>query len=124
MEHLEVHAHMKIRPGQETGFRTQAAELMRLSRDLDRHTLRYDWFINEEAMDCEVHEAYVSEEGLLEHNEHVVQARELLFREYAYDHQMSVYGPISERLRDLFDKHAGGVRQFSLLEGLEGSPAV
>ena len=124
MEHLEVHAHMKIRPGQVAGFRTQVAEMIRLSRELDRHTLRYDWFINEDAMSCEVHEGYVSEEGLFEHNEHIMQARELLFREYAYDHQMSVYGPISEHLRGLFDKHAGGVRRFSFLQGLEASPAI
>ena len=124
MEHLEVHAHMKLRPGQVAGFRSQAAEMMRLTRELDTQTIRYDWFINDDALECEVHEAYLGEQGLIEHSQHVMQARELLFREYAYDHQMSVYGEISQELRSLFDKHAGGVAVFCFQQGLEASPAV
>jgi hypothetical protein len=42
-----------------------------------------------------VHEAYLSEEGLIEHNEHVVAARDAWFRDFAFDHRMSVYGEIS-----------------------------
>ena len=30
MSHLEVHAHLKIRPGQVEGFKAQAAEILRL----------------------------------------------------------------------------------------------
>jgi quinol monooxygenase YgiN len=104
MSHLEVTAHLKIRPGQLDGFKTQVAEIMRLSRELDTQTLRYDWFINEDGTECEVHEGYVSEEGLIEHNAHVMAARAVLFDRYAYDHRMSVYGEISQPLRDLFDK--------------------
>ena len=74
MSHLEVTAHLKIRPGQLDGFKAQVAEIMRLSRELDTQTLRYDWFINEDGTECEVHEAYVSEEGLIEHNAHVMAA--------------------------------------------------
>ena len=91
MGQLEVTAHLKIRPGQLDGFKTQVAEIMRLSREQDTHTLRYDWFINDDGTECEVHEAYVSEEGLIEHNAHVMDARAVLFEKYAYDHQMSVY---------------------------------
>lgn len=124
MSNLELHANLKIRPGQLEGFKTQAAELLRLTREKDTQTLRYDWFIDEDAKECEVHEAYMSEDGLIEHNQHVMEARELLFREYAYDHRMTVYGEISDELRSLFDKHAGGVGQFSLLQGLEMAPAI
>ena len=124
MERLEVHAHMKIRSGRVNGFRAQAAEMVRISREQDRHTVRYDWFIDEEAMDCEVHEAYLSEEGLIEHNDHILPARELLFQKYAYDHQMSVYGPISDHLKSLFDKHAGGIAIFTFLQGMEASPTI
>ncbi|MET1081444.1 MAG: hypothetical protein ABWY12_00050, partial [Burkholderiales bacterium] len=72
----------------------------------------------------EVHEAYVSEEGLIEHNAHVMEARAILFDRYAYDHRMSVYGELSQPLRDVFDQHAGGVRSFSFLQGLETAAAV
>jgi quinol monooxygenase YgiN len=122
--HLEVHAHLKIRPGRLEGFKTQAAEIMRLTRQKDTHTLRYDWFLNEDGTECEVHEAYLSGEGLIEHNAHVLEARALLFEKYAYDHRMTVFGEVSQELRELFNKHAGGVAVYSFLQGLETAAAV
>ena len=124
MAHLEVIARLKVRPGQLEGFKAQVAEILRLTREKDTQTLRYDWFLNEDGTECEVHEAYVSEEGLIEHNEHVVEARNALFRDYAFDHRMSVYGEISKQLRDLANKHAGGVSEFSFVQGLEQAAAV
>src|SRR5215475_3280426 len=124
MANLELHAHLKIRPGQLEGFTTQAAEIMRLTREQDTHTLRYDWFLNEDQTECEVHEAYLSEQGLIEHNQHVVEARNALFMDYAFDHRMSVYGEISQQLSDLFKKHAGGVSKFSFVQGLEEAAPV
>ena len=124
MAHLEVTARLKIRPGELDGFKAQAAEIMRLTRELDTQTLRYDWFIDSDGTECEVHEAYLSDEGLIEHNTHVMAARAILFEKYAYDHRMSVYGEISQQLKDLADKHAGGVATFSFLQGLETSAAV
>jgi quinol monooxygenase YgiN len=123
MGHLEVTAHLKVRPGQLNGFKTQVAEIMRLCREQDTQTLRYDWFIRDDGTECEVHEAYTSEEGLIEHNAHVMEARALLFEKYADDHRMSVYGDISQSMRELFDKHAGGVSTFEFLQGLEPAPA-
>jgi hypothetical protein len=38
MSHLEVHAHLKVRPGQLEGFRRQAAELIRITREQDMKT--------------------------------------------------------------------------------------
>ncbi len=124
MANLELHAHLKIRPGQLEGFKAQAAEIMRLTRENDTQTIRYDWFINEAATECEVHEAYLSEQGLIEHNAHVMDARAILFEKYAYDHRMTVFGEISQELRELFDKHAGGVAMYSFFQGLETAAAV
>jgi quinol monooxygenase YgiN len=124
MAHLELHAHLKIRPGQLEGFKVQAAELMRLTREQDTHTLRYDWYINEDGTECEVHEAYPSEQGLIEHNTHVMDARAILFEKYAYDHRMTVFGEISQELRELGNKHAGGIAVYSFLQGLETAAAV
>src|SRR4051812_11904453 len=89
MGHLETIARLKIRPGQVEGFKAQAAELIRLTREKDTQTLRYDWFLKEDGAECEVHEAYVSAEGLVEHNTHIMEARALLFEKYAFDHRMS-----------------------------------
>jgi quinol monooxygenase YgiN len=124
MGHLQVIARMKVRPGQLEGFKTQAAEMLRLTRDKDTQTLRYDWFLNEGEAECEVHEAYLSEEGLIEHNQHVVAVRDAWFRDFAFDHRMSVYGEISQHLSDLFNKHAGGVTKFSFVQGLEQAAPV
>jgi quinol monooxygenase YgiN len=124
MSHLELHAHLRIRPGQLEGFRSQAAEIMRVTREKDTKTLRYDWFIKEDGTECEVHEAYLNEEGLFEHNMHVMAAREVLFRDYAFDHRMTAFGEVSQKFRDLAIKHAGGITVYSFLQGFETAAAV
>jgi len=124
MSHLEVHAHLKVRPGQLEGFKAQAAELIRITREQDTKTLRYDWFLKEDGTECEVHEAYVNEEGMFEHNMHVLDARTVLFRDFAFDHRMTVFGEVSQKLRDLTIKHAGGIGVYSFLQGLEATAAV
>lgn len=123
MSYLELHAHLKIRPGRLEGFKAQAAELIRITRERDTKTLRYDWFIKEDGTECEVHEAYVNEEGLFEHNMHVMEARAVLFRDYASDHQMIAFGEVSQKFRDLTKKHAEGFAVYAFLQGL-GSPAA
>ncbi|HEU4541942.1 MAG TPA: hypothetical protein VFR23_12520 [Jiangellaceae bacterium] len=124
MGHLELHAHVRIRPGQIEGFKAQAAEIMRITREQDTKTLRYDWFINEDGTECEVHEAYLNEQGLFEHNTHVMEARAILFRDYAFDHRMIAFGEVSQQLRDLAMKHAGGITVYAFLQGLETTAAV
>ena len=124
MSHLEMSARLRIRPGQLEGFKAQAAEIMRLTQEKDTHTLRYDWFINEDGTECEVHEAYENEAGLVEHNQHVLDARNILFRDYAYDHRMTAYGEVSQELVDLAKTHAGGLGRYSFLQGLEPEPMV
>lgn len=124
MAQLEVHAHMRIRPGQLEGFKAQAAELVRLSREKDTQTLRYDWFINEDGTECEVHEAYPSGQGLIEHNTHVMNARAVLFEKYADDHRMTAFGEVSQELRELANKHAGGLAVYSFLDGLGTAATV
>ena len=124
MGHLEVHAHVKIRPGQLEGFKAQAAEIMRIAREQDTKTLRYDWFIKEDGTECEVHEAYLNEDGLFEHNVHVMEARAVMFRDYAFDHRMTVFGEISQQLRDLATKHAGGITVYAFLQGFAAAAAV
>jgi quinol monooxygenase YgiN len=124
MSHLELRARMRVRPGQLEGFKAQAAELMRLTRELDTRTLRYDWFISEDGGQCEVHEVYESEEGLFEHNEHIRDARGRLFRDFADGHHMTAYGDVSRRLVDLSKHHAGGLERYAFLSGLQVEPMV
>jgi quinol monooxygenase YgiN len=122
MADLEVHAHMKIRPGQLEGFKRQAAELIRLTKEKDTRTLRYDWFISRDGTECEVHEAYVNSAGLIEHNANISAARGELFAKFAGDHFMTFYGEVSQELVDLAEAmhREGHVRMtwFSFFRGL------
>jgi len=95
MSNLEMIVRLKIRPGQLEGFKAQAAEIMRLVREKDTGTLRYDWFVDEDALECEIHEVYADERALRQHGQNIAPAREAMFRDYAYDHRMSAYGDIS-----------------------------
>jgi quinol monooxygenase YgiN len=73
---FEVTARLKIRDGELDGFKQHAAEMMRLTREKDTKTLRYDWFISDDGTACEVREGYEDADGLLEHTHHVNEARE------------------------------------------------
>ena len=121
---LEVIARLKIRPGELAGFVARAAELVRLTEELDTRTLRYDWFISADETECEVHEAYVSPDGLVEHNHHVLEARSRLLRDHADGHRMSAFGTISPELRELGHRHAGGIEEFSFVQGLGSTSLI
>jgi quinol monooxygenase YgiN len=124
MAYLELSAHMTVRPGCLEGFRKQAAELIRITKEKDTRTLRYDWFLSTDGTACEVREAYTGPDGLMEHNTHILEARTKLFKDYADNHYMTVYGEVSQPLLDLLHAHAGGHRWFVFLQGLEPSPVI
>jgi len=66
----------------------------------------------------------VNEEDLFEHNMHIMEARAVLFRDYAFDHRMIAFGEVSQQFRDLAKKHAGGITVYAFLQGLEITDAV
>ena len=105
---FEVTARLKINEDELDGFKRQAGEMMRLTREKDTKTLRYDWFISEDGTQCEVREGYA-------------EAREKLFRDYAYGHEMTLYGEPSPALAALIERLAGHVtfNRYSLLQGLD-----
>jgi quinol monooxygenase YgiN len=117
---FEVTARLKIREGELEGFKRQAAEMMRLTRELDTKTLRYEWFLSNDGTECEVREGYVDADGLLEHAQHVMAAREKLFADYAYDHDMTLYGEPSPALAELMNRLTGVVpfHRYSFFQGL------
>ena len=119
----EVTARLKVREGELEGFKRQAAELMRLAREKDTKTLRYDWFISDDGTECEVREAYVDADALVEHAQHVGQARDKLFRDYADGHHMTFYEEPSPALAEAMKAIPPGavkVTQLSFFQGLDG----
>jgi hypothetical protein len=123
---FEVTARVKIRDGELEGFKRQAAEIMRLAREKDTRTLRYDWFLSDDGTECEVREGYVDADGLLEHANNVAEAREKLFRDYAYGHDMTLYGEPSPALAELIERLAGVVtfNRYSYFQGLDADTEV
>lgn len=124
---LELGAHMTVRPDQAGEFRKQTAEMLRLVREKDPGTLRYDWFISRDGTRCEVREAYVDDEALIAHCVNIAEARNALFSRSADNHFMTAYGERSPRLVELF-KASGmedHVKWFFLLGGLDNPvPAI
>ena len=118
---FEVMARLKVRDGELAGFKEQAAEMMRQTREKDTKTLRYDWFLSADGKECEVREGYVDADALIEHAQNVAEARDMLFRDYAYDHEMTIYGEPSPALAQLMERLAGVVpfRRLTLLQGLD-----
>src|SRR4029434_3423998 len=105
MATFEVTAHMNVRPGQLEGFKKQAAECIRITQEKDTHTLRYDWFLSSDRTECEVREAYTGPEVVIEHNKNILEARTKLFKDYADNHFMTVYGDPIPQLVDLVKAH-------------------
>ncbi len=95
MSQFEVRARLKVRDGQLEGFKQQAAELMRQTKEKDTGTLAYDWFVSEDGTECEVREAYVDADALIDHAFHVREAREKLYAEFAYDHHGVLQRPVA-----------------------------
>ncbi len=128
MSHLELHASLKIRPGQLDTFKAQAAEIVRLAREQDTNTLRFDWFISDDGTRCEVHEVYADETAFFEHGQHIMAARAKLFAD-AVDvehdgHHVTAYGDVPQRIVEMANAHGNGIEHYTFLQGLEPAPAI
>jgi len=123
MSKFEARAHLKVRDGQLEGFKRQASEMMRVTREQDTGTLAYDWFLSKDGTECEVHEAYVDADALVEHALNVRDARAVMFAEFAYDHQMAFSGDPSPRLIALVNKIGVDAKWFTFLQALEPATA-
>ena len=120
MSKLEVSARMTVRKGKLEGFKLQAAECIRQTKEKDTKTLRYDWFLSDDETECEIREAYEGSEGLVEHRMHIGGALSKLFNEFADAHAVTVYGEPSPQLVEMANAQmAGRVKWYSFLQGLE-----
>jgi quinol monooxygenase YgiN len=119
MSNFEVRARLKVREGKLEDFKRQAAEMMRQTRERDTGTLAYDWFLSNDGTECEVREAYVNADALVDHAFHVRDARDALFAELADDHRMAFYGEPSPRLMELVIRIGVDVTLFTPLQQLD-----
>jgi len=120
MSNLEVSARMTVRKGKLAGFKQQAAECIRQTKEKDTKTLRYDWFLNIDQTECEVREAYESSEGLIEHRMHIGEALNKLFNEFADGHAVTIYGDPSPQLVEIAHAQKDvNIKWYSFLKGIK-----
>lgn len=80
---------------------------------------RYDWFLGSDQRECEIREAYEGADGLVEHRMHIDGALDKLFREFADNHTVTVYGERSPRLAEMAKQMPpGSIKWYSFLQGL------
>ena len=119
---FEVTARLKIRDGELEGFKRQAAEMMRATREQDTKTVRYDWFLSHDGTECEVRESYLDADALIEHSQHIAEARNRLFSDFAYDHTVEFFAAPSPALAEALKAMPPGavtLKQFSLFQALD-----
>jgi quinol monooxygenase YgiN len=117
---LEVSAMMKVRKGKLQEFKQQAAEIIRLAKERDTKTLRYDWFLSNDGTECEVREAYENSQGLIEHRMHIGDALRKLFAEFADDHAVRIFGELSPELTEMVKNLKDvNIKRYSYFRGLE-----
>jgi quinol monooxygenase YgiN len=121
---FEATARLKIREGKLEGFKQQAAEVLRQTREQDEQPLRYDWFLSDDGTECEVREAYVDADALLEHQQRTAEAKMKLFRQCVDGHTMSFYGELSLALAGALQAMGTTYTTFSLLQGLDAGVDV
>src|SRR5262245_30454703 len=124
---FEVTARLKVREGRLDGFKRQAAEIMRLTRELDTKTVRYDWFLSEDGTECEVREAYADADALIEHSQHIAAARNKLFRDFADGHTVAFYAEPSPALTEALKAMPPGavtLKKFFLFQALDADVKV
>ena len=116
---FEATARLTISEGSLEGFKQQASEVMRQMREQDEQPLRYDWFLSDDGTECEVREAYVDADALLEQQQTVAEAKLKLFREFVVGHTMTFYGDLSPALVQALARMGVSFTALSFLQGLD-----
>ena len=113
---LEISAVMKIPKGKLEEFKELAAESIRLSKERDTGTLKYDIYISSDETECEIREEYENSEAVLEHMVNLSEVQEKQFSDFPLVH-VSVYGDPSPELLEAVKSFDINVWSFS--QGLE-----
>lgn len=67
MKLIKVRALFKINEGQLDAFKDITSQFISVVKEKDQGTLMYDWYLNENTMECSVLEDYADSNAALEH---------------------------------------------------------
>jgi len=113
---LEISAIMKIPKGKLEEFKKLAAESIRLSKERDTGTLKYDIYISSDETECEVREEYKNSEAVIEHMVNLSETLENAFIDFPIVH-VNIYGDPSPELLEAVK--GIDIRVYSFSHGLE-----
>ena len=113
---LQSSAVIKIPEGMLEEFKQQAAEIIKLAKEKDTGTLRYDWFLNSDQTECEVREEYKNSEALIEHIGNLGANISKLFNDFPIGH-FNLYGDPSPQLLEMIK--GKGLKVYSFLQGFK-----
>ena len=113
---IEISAIMKIPKGKLEEFKELAVETIRLSKERDTGTFKYDIYISSDETECEVRQEYKNSEAVLEHMANLRETLEKAYIDFPIDH-VNIYGDPSPELLEAVKGIDIGVYSFS--QGLE-----
>lgn len=110
MEQIKANALFKIKEGKLDEFKELIPVFISTVKEKDPGTLTYDWYLNEEGMECTVLESYTNSQAVLAHagnvGEYLGKVMEIA------DLTIEVYGNPSEELRNALEGMAPKVFPF------------
>jgi quinol monooxygenase YgiN len=71
MNKIQVRALFKINEGQLDAFKQITSQFIATVKEMDQGTLMYDWYLNEDTLECAILEDYADSNAALEHVAHV-----------------------------------------------------
>ena len=110
MEQIKATALFRIKEDKLEEFKQLIPVFISTVKEQDPGTLTYDWYLNEDSMECVVLETYADSEAVLAHagnvGEHLQKVREVA------DISIELYGDPSEELRKAIEGLAPKIYPF------------
>jgi len=114
MKIIKVRALFKINEGQLEAFKQLTSQFISTVKEKDQGTLMYDWYLNEDTMECSVLEDYADSNAALEH---VANVGDLLQKLMGLgEMSIELYGNPNEELSKALD--GLGAKIFPYFTGL------
>lgn len=88
---IQLNTVIKIPEGKLEEFKQWAIQVIKLVREKDTGTLKYDWFFNSDQTECEVREEFASQKAMIEH---AINGQEMVLSsrsDFSIDH-VKVFG--------------------------------
>ncbi|MGG6460789.1 MAG: putative quinol monooxygenase [Candidatus Eiseniibacteriota bacterium] len=118
MSKIKAVAKVKIPSGMLGEYQQSVNEYIKQIREKDSGTLQFDWYINSDNTECEIHEVYASSEAAMEHQEHLRELQGAIFKKFGKPYSVTVYGNPSSELLQHAKSGGMDIKVFSLLQGL------